>query len=227
MFCSWQQTHKNLWCNLQHLCCHCPRCWLSCGMKTITCVSFNHVQFLLLTNRHCVHQRWHLHLGWCYHCRPNASGFTSLILCNSRIWCFQCGSSQKNELSWSSPHWSIRPFNNWSIWMFTKISRCVLTWLCQCHLELEMAKGLSSFCFGYFFSSKNFNHIAKIASIFHLKSSSSCKPISYFSTSTLLGHTSHHHGWPIVGDQFLTWNISGLLHGVDFWHGKILTFSLN
>ncbi len=162
MFCSWQRTHKNLWCSLQHLCCHCPKCWLSRGMKTITCVSFNHVQFLLLMNRHCVHQRWHLHLGWCYHCRPNVSGFTSLILCNSRIWCLQCGSSQKNELSWSAPHWSIRPFNNWSIWMFTQTSWCVLTWLCQCHFELEMAKGLSSFCFGYFFSSKNFNHIESI-----------------------------------------------------------------
>jgi hypothetical protein len=125
-----------------------------------------------------------------------------LILCNSRIWCLQCGLSQKNELSWSAPHWSIHPFNNWNIWMFTETSWCVLTWLCQCHLELEMAKGLFSFCFGYFFSSKKFNHIAKNASIFHLKSSSWCKPISSFSTSTPLGHTSHHHDWPIAGGQF-------------------------
>ncbi len=76
---SWQETHRNPWCNSQHLCCHCVKCWLSHGMKTITCASFNHIQFFLLTSWHCVHQRWHLHLGRCYHCRPNASGFISSI----------------------------------------------------------------------------------------------------------------------------------------------------
>ncbi len=28
-------------------------------------------------NKHCVHQRWHLHLSQCCHCRPNTRGFIS------------------------------------------------------------------------------------------------------------------------------------------------------
>jgi hypothetical protein len=85
MLCSWQWTHWNPWCNLQHLCHHCAKCWFSHGMKTITCTSFNHIQLLLSTSRHCVYQIWYSHLSRCCHCRPNASRFTSPILCNSRI----------------------------------------------------------------------------------------------------------------------------------------------
>ncbi len=51
--------------------------------------------------------------------------------------------------------------------------------------------------------SKSFNHITKDTSIFHLKLGGSCR-FSYFSTSTPLGHTSHHHKQSIVGCQFLT-----------------------
>jgi hypothetical protein len=32
------------WCNLQHFCCHCVKCWLPCGMRTTTCASFDHFQ---------------------------------------------------------------------------------------------------------------------------------------------------------------------------------------
>jgi hypothetical protein len=56
--------HWNPWCNSQQLCCHCLRCWLPCGSRTITCVSFNHIQFHLLTSQHCAYQRWHSHLSW-------------------------------------------------------------------------------------------------------------------------------------------------------------------
>jgi len=42
-------------CNI--FCCHCMRCQLPFGMRTITCISFNHVPFLSLTSWHCVHQR--------------------------------------------------------------------------------------------------------------------------------------------------------------------------
>jgi hypothetical protein len=55
--CSWQQAHKNPWCNSRHLCYHCVGCWLPCGVKTTTCVFFKHVQFLMLTNWHYAHQR--------------------------------------------------------------------------------------------------------------------------------------------------------------------------
>jgi hypothetical protein len=47
----------------------CMRCWLPHGMRTTTCVSFNHVQFLSLMSRHCVHQKCNLDLSWRYHCQ--------------------------------------------------------------------------------------------------------------------------------------------------------------
>jgi hypothetical protein len=91
--CSWQQMHWNPWCNLQHLCHHCTRYWFPRGMRTITCIFFNHIQLLSSTNWHCAYQRWHSHLSWHCHCWPNASGFTSPILRNSRICCIKCNSS--------------------------------------------------------------------------------------------------------------------------------------
>jgi len=188
---------------LQHLCHHCTRCWFPCGMKTIICVSFNHIQLLSLTNWHCAYQRWHSHLSRHYYCQPNMSKFTSSILCNSKIYCIKCNSSQEKELSQLTPHWLIPPFNNWGIWLFTQTCRCVFTRPCQCHLELEGDKRPSFFYFGHFPSSKSFDHITKNASIFHLKSGNNCR-LSYFPTSIPSRHTSHHHGQPIVSCRFLT-----------------------
>ncbi len=97
------------------------------------------------------------------------------------------------------------------------------TQLYQCHLELEKVEGPSSLCLDYFPSSKNFNHIAKDASFFHLKSSDNCR-FSYFLTPISIGHTSHHHARPIVGDWLLTWrNMADLLQWSifdmeTFWH---------
>jgi hypothetical protein len=140
------------WCNLWHLYFHCAKCQFSHGMRITTCTSFNHVQLLLSTNQHCAHQKWHSHPSWHYHCQPNASGFTSPILHNSRICYLRCGSNQKKELSQLTPHWSIPPFSNWSIWMSTQTSCCIFTQLCQCHLELERARRPSFLCLGYFSS---------------------------------------------------------------------------
>ncbi len=78
------------------------------------------IQFLLLTNWHCVHQRGHLHLNQHCHCQPNASGFISLILWNSNFCCLWCSSSQGKKLLQLTPHWSILPFNNWGIWLLTQ-----------------------------------------------------------------------------------------------------------
>ncbi len=64
-------ANRNPWCSSQHLCCHCTKCWLPRAAKITTCVSFKHVQLLLSMNWHCVHQRWHSHLNWRCHCRPN------------------------------------------------------------------------------------------------------------------------------------------------------------
>jgi hypothetical protein len=104
----------------------------------------------------------------------------------------------------TTPHWSIIPHNNWSIWLFTQTCQCVFTQLCQCHLELERVKRLSSFYLGHFFSSKSFDHITKDVSILHFKLGNSHR-FSYFSTSTPSKHTSHHHGWSIASCQFLTY----------------------
>jgi hypothetical protein len=102
--CSWQRVHKNPWCNSWHLCCHCARCWLPHGTKIITCVSFNCIQLFLLMSWHCAHQRWHSHFSWRCHCWPDVSGFTPLVLCNSRIYCFRYDSSQRKELLLLTPH---------------------------------------------------------------------------------------------------------------------------
>jgi hypothetical protein len=144
---SWQWTHGSPWCNSWHLCSHYARCWFLCGIKTTMCTSFNHIQFLSSTSWHCAHQIWCSHFSWhCYY-QPNTNRFTSLILCNSRICHLRYISSQKKELSWPTPHWSIPLFNNWSIWMSTQIN-WVFTWLCQCHLELKKARKPSSFYLG-------------------------------------------------------------------------------
>jgi hypothetical protein len=141
--CSWQRTHWNPCFSLWHLYHHYARCWFPCGMKTITCISFNHIQLFLLMSWHCAYQRWHLHLSRHCHCRPKASKFTSLILRNPRIYCLWCNLSQEKELSQPTPRWSIPPLNNWDIWLLTQTCWYAFTWLCQCHLELEGAKRLA------------------------------------------------------------------------------------
>ncbi len=102
--CPWQWIHKHPWCNSQHFCCHCKRCWLPCGTKTTTHIFFNHVSFLLSTSRHCVHQKWNSHLSWCCHCRSNTIGFTSSTLRNTRICYLQNNLNQIKELLWLTPH---------------------------------------------------------------------------------------------------------------------------
>jgi hypothetical protein len=172
-------------------------------MKTITCVSFNHIQFFLSTSWHCVYQRWHSHLSRHCHYRPNTSGFTSMILHNSKIWYLRCSLGQGKELLQLTPHWSILPFNIWSIWLLTQTCWCVFTRLCQCNLELEGERRPSSFYLGHFSLSKSFDHITKDASIFHLKLSDSHR-LNYFPTSSPSKHNSHHNSRSIASHQFLT-----------------------
>jgi hypothetical protein len=193
------------------LCCHCTRCWFSHGTRTTTCVFFSHFWFLSLTSQHCVHQSWNLHLRWRCHNWPIVSRFISSILHHLRICYLRWHSNQRKELLWATPHWSIPPSSNWSIWMFTQTCQCVFTWMCQCYLELEKVKKPSLFLSWLFFSIKNFNYIAKDATIFHLKSSNSGRP-SYFSMSIPLGHT------PIT--------LVDLLQVVGCWDGEFLTLGL-
>jgi len=44
--CSWQWTHKNPWCNLWHLYCHCARCWFQCRAKIITFLQTHSTPFV-------------------------------------------------------------------------------------------------------------------------------------------------------------------------------------
>jgi hypothetical protein len=173
-------------------------------MRTITCVSFNHIQLLSSTSWHCVYQSWHSHLSQHYHCWPNTNGFISPILHNSKICYLQCNLSQTKELLQSTPHWSIPPLSNWSIWLLTQTCQCVFTQLCQCHLEFKKDKKPSYFYLGHFSLSNFFDHITKNASVFHLKSSDSHR-LNYFPTSTPSKHTSHHHGQSIANHRFLTY----------------------
>jgi hypothetical protein len=50
-------------------------------------------------------------------------------------------------------------------------------------MPFGVSKGQKAFFFGYFFSSKYFNYIAKDAHILHFKSSGNDKP-NYFPAST-------------------------------------------
>jgi hypothetical protein len=67
-------------------------------------------------------------------------------------------------------------------------------------------------------------YFEKDVTILHLKLSGSCRP-SYFSTSTLLEHTSHrHHGWPIANYRFFILRIWPTFYGrqtVGFWQREI------
>jgi hypothetical protein len=174
------------------------------GWEKFTCASFNHIQFLSLTSWHCVYQKWHSHLNQHYHCQPNIGIFTSMFLCNSRMCQLRCSSNQGKELSQLTPHWSILPLSNWSIWLLTQTCWCVFTRLCQCHLELKRAIGPSSFYLGHFSLSNFFDHITKDANVLHLNLGDNRK-LNHFLTSSPSKHTSHHHGRIIASRQFLTY----------------------
>jgi hypothetical protein len=112
--------------------------------------------------------------------------------------------TRAKEKNYCNQHLTDIPFfNNWTIWLFTQTCRCVFTWLCHCHLELERARGPSSFYLGHFSLSKNFDHITKDASVFHFELGGNYR-FNYFPTSTLSKHTSHHHSRSIVDCWFLT-----------------------
>ncbi len=130
---------------------------------------------------------------------------------------FWYNSSQWMKLLWLTPHISIPPFNNWSIWMSTQTSRYVLTWLWQCHLQLQRAKGPSSFYLHYFLLSKKFNHVAK-------KASSILSQVVSLTTSWLppLQDTPHHHGRSLVRD---TPHWPQLTYFRHCWDGEILTLT--
>jgi hypothetical protein len=97
-----QWTHMNPRCNFQHLCCHCVKCWLPCGMKIGTCISFNHVQLLSSMSQHCVHQRQHSHLSQHCHYWPNANRFTSPIFATQKLVAFNV--VQAKEKSYHDQH---------------------------------------------------------------------------------------------------------------------------
>jgi hypothetical protein len=139
---SWQRTNGNPWCVVHDTFVAIVRdVGFHVGREQLHVLLS--IMFQLLSSSlswHCAHQKWHPHFNQQCHCPPNASGFTSLILCNSRICNPWHDSSQRKELSQLTPHWSIPPFNNWCIWVSIQASWYVFTQLWQYHLELEKIK---------------------------------------------------------------------------------------
>jgi len=98
--------------------------------------------------------------------------------------------------------------------------------LCQCHLELEETIGLSSFDLGQLSSSKNFGHIIKDASVFHLK------------LAIAIGLTIFRHS-PLQNTPFITTtnlsqiinflyvNMADLSQLVDYEHEILFPATLN
>jgi hypothetical protein len=82
--------------------CHYMGCWFPRGAKTTTCVSFKHVQFFMLMNWHCAHQKWHSHLNQHCDCQPKTSRFISQILHHPRICYFPV--TQAKEWSYCDWH---------------------------------------------------------------------------------------------------------------------------
>jgi len=207
----WQWTHENPWYNFWHYCCHCARFWLVHGTKTITHVSFSHTQLLLLTNWHCVDQRWNLHLSWYYIVivDPMLVDLFPWSCITQRFVASNVTQTKENlELLYSTPHWSILPFSNLDIWISKQPCWCVLTWLCQCHLELQKGQKALLFLSWLFLFIQKFNYIAKDANILLFKLGDSGR-LSYFPTSTPLGHNPPHRDQPITSGRLLRWR---------FWH---------
>ncbi len=106
----------------------------------------------------------------------------------------------RKEVMQLTPQWSIPPFSNWCIWLLTQTCRCVFTWVCQCHLELEVDR---KFCtLVTFFHQKAL--ITKNANVFHIKLGGS-RRFNYFSISIPSRHTSHHRGQSIASHWFFTY----------------------
>ncbi len=119
-----------------------------------------------------------------------------------------------------------------NIWLLTQTCRCVFTWLCQCHLELERAKGPSSFYLGHFSSSKNSITLQRMQTFSILSwavtiglATSQLPPLHDTPPITMCQFFTYKFGQPIVGSQLRTWK--------DFhnyfeptWHPIISPFSL-
>jgi hypothetical protein len=158
------------------------------------CTFLNHIQFLPLTNQHYVHQRWNLHLSYIViHNQPNTCKFSFLVLHSSRICYFWC--KLKKGAITTNP---IDQFLLLTIEILGCLHKYVNVYI-NTPMPFKTSKGHRAlpFYLGYICSLKNFNYVAKDASIFHLKSSNSGKP-SYFSTSTPSWHTTHCHIQPII-----------------------------
>jgi len=130
--------HWNPCCNSWHLWRHYLRCWLPHEMKSITCISFNHIQLQLLTSQHCAYQRWHSHLSWCCHWRLTVNEFKTPILHNSKICYLRCNLSQRKELSQLTP---INQFLPLTIEIFDCLHKHVDVFLHDCANVIWSLKG--------------------------------------------------------------------------------------
>ncbi len=186
-----------------------------CGVKTITFASFKHIQFLSLTSQYCAHQIWHLHFSQHCNCRQHEQIYF-LNLAPPKDLLLSMWLKPNNVIIATNTLLINSSFQQWRyLDVYTNKQMCFLQ-LCQCHLEFERTRRPSSFCFGFFFLAKTFNHIVKVANILHLKSGDNYRP-NYFPTSTPSKHIACLHDQLIASSQFLIWkNTTDLLQVVDF-----------
>jgi hypothetical protein len=164
--CSWQQTHWNLWCNSQHLCCHYAICWLAHGTKKFTCNSFNHIKFLSLTSWHCVHPRCIRTLIDIVITNPTR---TDLFL-----WSYATqglvasNATQAKEKNYNNQHLTNIPLFKYLV-VYTNMLMCFYMIV---SMPFGAWKGQRALIFllWSFFSINFFDHITKDVNIFHLNS---------------------------------------------------------
>ncbi len=164
--------------------------------ENITCVSFKYIQLLSLMNQHCAHKKWNLHFNWCCHYWPNTckKSFHDLVQFKDLLPLMHL-KPKKGTIMTKTPlvNSSLQQLKYLDVYIAGK---CVFISLCQCHLELQRAKGPSFSCFDYFSSSQKFNYIAKDASTLYLESTNNVS----LTTSWLppLHGTPYHHSQPIM-----------------------------
>jgi hypothetical protein len=210
--------NKNI-CSSQHFCRHCVRNWLSCGMRTITCISFNNVQLFSFINPYCAHQRWIHTLTNVVIGDPTC---TDLFLWSCTTQKFIASNViQVKERNYCNQH----PVNQFFLSLTIEIVRCfhkhANVLLCDYANAIWSFKRLKSPPF--FVLVKKIQLHAKDANILHFKSNNNDR-FKYFPTSTLSKHTLHRHYQPITSDQLLKWwNLTSSLCYLDF-HYILLYF---
>jgi hypothetical protein len=150
------------------------------GTKIITCAPFNHIQLILSMNRYCAHQKKHSALVNVVIVNPPRIDLLPQSYPTQRFVAFDATQAKENNYCNQHP---TNQFFLLAIEVFGCLHKQANVLIHNCANAIWNFKGLSSFCLGHFYLSKCFNHIAKDATILHLKSGGNYR-LNYFSTST-------------------------------------------